>query len=397
MSKTGGITMGGRGRTALALLAGLALMTPAAAGAAVGTVAGAAAGTAARSGGHHRHRTHRAHRAHRGHAHRPASSRVTRVPVSFAVRNANTSLVPCSADGRAYTIHGTLFLPPAGASAGVSLYAHGLGFGAYYWHFTAVPGYDYATYEAVHGHASVIVDRLGYGASSVPPGMASCIGAQASILHQIIGELRRGSYGATGALAVPSFSRIGLVGHSVGGEIVQAEAESFHDVDALSVEDFTDGTYSPLALSSFGADGANCLLGGNPEGPGGPGGYSPFGATAADYNQIMFHDADPAVVAAADAARTKDPCGDVVSILDAVPIDLTNLATIKVPVAFAWGGQDALFASPLPWARIQESLFSRSPKVTDIELAGSGHAVTLGRQAPQLQRAMDAWLTANSL
>jgi pimeloyl-ACP methyl ester carboxylesterase len=356
--------------------------------------------THARSDARHgvKHAAKRAKHKRKSRKHRPGPTArtVRQIPVGFTVRNTNTSLVPCTANGGAYTIRGTLFVPPTGIPAGATLYVHGLGFGAYYWHFTAVPGYDYATYEAEHGHASVIIDRLGYGASSIPAGTGSCIGGQASILHQIIQGLRHGTYTATGTSA-PSFQRIGLVGHSVGGELVQVEAESFHDIDALSVEDFTDGTYSPLALSAFGADGAACALGGSPQTPGGAPGYGDFGATIADYNQIMFNDADPAVVAAADATRSKDPCGDILSILNAVPIDLLNLGTIKVPVAYAWGSKDALFLSPAPWAQIQESLYSGSPKVTNIELAGSGHAVTLGRQAPQLQHAMDVWLTANSL
>jgi pimeloyl-ACP methyl ester carboxylesterase len=324
---------------------------------------------------------------------------VTQVPVSFAVTNTNTSLVPCltPTDGRAYTIHGTMFLPPSGTPSGVTLYAHGLGFGAYYWDFTAVPGYDYASYEAEHGHASVVIDRLGYGASSIPPGLASCIGGQASILHQIVYDLRHGSYMSGADPSGASFARVGLVGHSVGGELVQVEAESFHDIDALSVEDFSDGLFSPFALSTFGVDGLGCALGGSPQGVGTAGGYGSFGATAAAYDQAMFAGADPAVVAAANAMRSKDPCGDVLSILGAVPIDLLSLHSINVPVAYAWGSEDALFLSPLPWAQIQEALYSGSPKVTNIELAGSGHAVTLGRQAPQLQQAMDAWLTANSL
>ena len=329
--------------------------------------------------------------------HAPVTTAAVRqIAVSFAVRNVNTSLVPCTANGDAYTIHGTLFVPPAGIPSAATLYVHGLGFGAYYWHFTAVPGYDYATYEAEHGHASVIIDRLGYGTSSIPAGTGSCIGGQASILHQIVQDLRHGTYTAT-ARSTPSFRRIGLVGHSVGGELVQVEAESFHDIDALSVEDFTDGTYSPLALDAFGTDGATCALGGGPQTPGGAPGYGDFGATIADYNEIMFNDADPAVVKAADAVRSKDPCGDILSILTAVPIDLLNLHTIRVPVAYVWGSKDALFLSPAPWAAIQESLYSGSPKVTNIELVGSGHAVTLGRQAPHLQQSMDAWLTANSL
>jgi pimeloyl-ACP methyl ester carboxylesterase len=332
------------------------------------------------------------------HARRPpATASVQQLPVSFTVTNANHSVAPCYANGKSYTVRGTLFVPPGGIPHGVTLYAHGLGFGAYFWDFTAVPGYDYAAYQAQHGHASVIIDRLGYGASSTPGGTASCIGSQATILHEVIQDLRHGSYSLSSGSA-PSFTRVGLVGHSVGGELVQVEAESFHDVNALGVMDFTDGTYSVLALDAFGVDSAQCLLGGSPQRPGGATGYGDFGATIADYNQIMFSSsADPAVVAAADAMRTKDPCGDVLSILDGVPFDLLDLGSIKVPVAYVWGGDDALFLSPLPWARIQEGLYSGSPKVTNIELAGSGHAVTLGAQAPQLMSSMDSWLTANSL
>jgi pimeloyl-ACP methyl ester carboxylesterase len=326
-----------------------------------------------------------------------AATSVQQLPVSFTVTNADDSVVPCYADGKTYTIRGTLFLPAGAAPSGVTLYAHGLGFGAYFWDFTAVPGYNYAAYEAQHGHASVIVDRLGYGGSSIPGGYGSCVGSQATILHEIVQDLRSGSYSLGGGSPL-SFGRVGLVGHSVGGEIVQVEAESFHDVNALGVMDFTDGTYSPEALDAFGVDTLSCALGGSPQSPGGAAGYGDFGATTADYNQIMFSSsADPAVVTAADAMRGKDPCGDVETIINAVPFDLLDLGSIKVPVAYVWGSQDALFLSPLPWATIQEALYSGSPKVTNIELAGSGHAVTLGAQAPQLMSSMDSWLTANSL
>ena len=304
-------------------------------------------------------------------------------------------MVPCGTDRKPYSISGTLFLPP-GAVSGVTLYVHGLGFGAYFWHFLGVSGYDYAGYEAAHGHASVIIDRLGYGASGKPQGTGSCIGGQASTLHQVIQQLRRGAYSVTGGTAI-RFARVGLVGHSVGGELAQVEAYSFRDIDALGVMDFVDGAYSPLALQSFGVDGLQCGLGGSPQAPGGPAGYSPFGATTADYDQIMFNNTDPAVEAAANAARSNDPCGDVLSILNGVAVDLLNIGSINVPIAYVWGSADALFPGPLPWASLQEHLYTSSPKVTDIELPESGHAVTLARTAPALQLAMSNWLDANHL
>ncbi|HET9074533.1 MAG TPA: alpha/beta hydrolase [Solirubrobacteraceae bacterium] len=335
--------------------------------------------------------------------HRPPVTRhaggIREIPVSFSVINSNTSLDSCRTDGHPYTIAGTLLLPAGATPSGVTLYAHGLGYGAYFWHFTAVPGYDYAGSEAAAGHASVIIDRLGYGASGKPDGNASCLGGQATVLHEIVQELRHGSFAATGLASAPHFSRVGLVGHSIGGEIVEIEAYSFHDVNALGVMDFADGDFSPAAYATFGADAAHCLTGGQPAGPGGPGGYSPFGATTADYDSVMFApaDTDPTVETAANRLRSLDPCGDITSTLAATTLSVGNVHKIDVPVAYVWGQNDALFPGPLPWAQLQEALYTGSPKVTNFELPGSGHAVTLERTAPLLIRDMDGWLSANGL
>jgi pimeloyl-ACP methyl ester carboxylesterase len=324
----------------------------------------------------------------------PALPGVRDLPVTFTVTNANQTSVPCSGDGKTYTISGNLYLPAGATPAGATLYAHGLGFGEYFWDFSAVPGYNYAAVEAQDGHASVIIDRVGYGASGVPGGFESCVGAQATILHEIIGDMRDGHYTTTG-MASPSFSRVGLVGHSAGGEYVQIEAYSFRDIDALGVMDWADGTYSPQALTAFAGAGEECLTNGSPQVNGKASGYTPFGETASSYDLLMFANTDPTVEADATAMRSQDPCGDDLTILNAVPLDLLELGSIKVPVAFVWGTADAIYL-PIPWWTIQEGLYSSSPKVTDIPVTG-GHAVTLDRSAPQLQSAMNGWLTTNRL
>jgi pimeloyl-ACP methyl ester carboxylesterase len=325
-----------------------------------------------------------------------APAGVRAIPVSFAVTNTNTSFVPCATDNGNYTIAGTLFLPPSTTPNGVTLYAHGLGFGAWFWHFTAVPGYDYATYEAQQGHASVVIDRLGYGASSEMNGSGSCVGGQASVLHQVIQDLRSGNYTSTGSSPL-SFSRVGLAGHSAAGELAQIEAYSFKDVDALAVVDWADQSYSPMALTSFAADGGGCFT--NPETQinGQGSNYGTYGSTADTFNGLMFAGADPAVVSAVDAIRSNDPCGDILSILNAVPVDVANLGSITVPVVYVWGDQDANYIIGSPWWQLQEALFTGSSKVTDVTLVGSGHAVTLQRTAPQLMQAMDHWLSASGL
>src|SRR2546425_322213 len=118
-----------------------------------------------------------------------AQAAVSVTPVSFAVRIQNTSLVPCLGAGSGpATIAGTLVAPDP-LPQGVTLYLHGLGFGKWFWHFYPGSALDFATRLAEQGHASVIIDRLGYGDSDRPDGNQSCIGVQADIAHQIVGQL----------------------------------------------------------------------------------------------------------------------------------------------------------------------------------------------------------------
>jgi pimeloyl-ACP methyl ester carboxylesterase len=313
--------------------------------------------------------------------------------VTFTVTNVDHSLVPCGGNGVTYHVRGAIVGPAGSLSSGggaASLYLHGLGFGEFFWNFTAVPGYDFANQLAAAGHVSVIIDRLGYGASDHPPGQRSCIGAQATIAHQIVQDLRHGSYTVTGGAPV-SFSRIALIGHSAGSAIAQVEAYSFHDVDALGVMSWADLGQSPFALATFLAAGEKCLLGGSVSSGGAPG-YVPFGATAADFDKAMFHNADPAVVSAVNAARNPDPCGDDESIAQTLVLDNFLLPTIHVPVLLVFGANDALF--PPPAGILQRLHFLGSKDVTFHQIPDTGHAVTLERSEPTLRADVSGWLAA---
>jgi pimeloyl-ACP methyl ester carboxylesterase len=320
-----------------------------------------------------------------------ASTIVTRTVV-FTVGNVNQSSVPCATGGGTYRVRGQLVGPAAALGAtgvAATLYLHGLGFGASFWAFTPVPGYDFASEMAGLGHVSVIIDRLGYGASDHPPGTASCIGGQADVAHQIVQDLRSGSYVVSQGQPV-SFARVALVGHSLGGAIAQVEAYSFHDIGALGVISYADLGQSILALGTLASADLGCVLGG--EQSDGAAGYAPFGATASDFGAEMFYDADPAVVAAATATRNPDPCGDDVSLAQTVVLDQLLLATIRVPTLLLYGADDALF--PPPAGSLQRLRFTGSRDVTLTVLPHTGHAVTLGRTAPVFVADLSAWLAA---
>ncbi len=125
--------------------------------------------------------------------------------------------------------------------------------------------------------------------------------------------------------------------------------------------------------------------------------YAAFGTTAAQYDALMFNDVAPAVESAANAMRTRDPCGMITSILTGAVFDTTNVSKITIPIAYVHASDDGIFEDALPWPTLQEALYARTSKLTDISLPGEGHAVTLERSAPTFAADMSSWLSANAL
>ena len=326
---------------------------------------------------------------------RPRTPAVTTLPVTFQVVNVNRSALACASDGTRYEVRGHLVGPAAklrpgapGGSAPVTLYLHSFSFGEFFWHFTAVPRYDYAAAIARKGHVSIVVDRLGYGASGHPSGRGTCLGAAADVAHQVIGELRSGDYAVEGRRA-PRFGKVALAGHSIGGLIANLEAYSFGDVDALLAVSYTPQV-RPLALEHFYAGQVVCEAGGEPVQPGGPGAYAYFGQTEADFRANVFHRADAAVVDAATRLRGRDPCGESRSVIDALVLELTALPRVKAPVLLVCGREDALtpaFACPYLKRR-----YTGSRDVSVALVRNAGHALPLERAAPAFRRRVSAWL-----
>ena len=78
---------------------------------------------------------------------RHALAKTVSQAVTFSVQNVNRSKLACATDGAAYQMHGHLVGPRSALSsakkrkrAAATLYLHGLGFGEWFWNFTAVPG-----------------------------------------------------------------------------------------------------------------------------------------------------------------------------------------------------------------------------------------------------------------
>jgi pimeloyl-ACP methyl ester carboxylesterase len=318
-----------------------------------------------------------------------AAEQVVSVPVSFQVVNENKTPLPCSDDDATYTVIGHLTGPAAALTkrtiTAAALYLHGDGVDERLWHYTKTPGHDYVTDMARQGLVSVTITRLGYRGSGMPNGNAICFGSEATATHQIIEQLRAGTYATKGpGLGVgkhaPRIQRIALAGHSASGFVAMAEAYSFFDVDALIVVasgEFVTPHVGEVVLDQQ----SRC--------PSSDDGYSYLTESQDNAKADFFTaGADPAVVDDFSATRPKDACGPLMKALGSFVIDADLLSTIEVPVLCIAGDKDVFFPHPDQ----QASLFSGSKDAKAVILHNTGHAITLEKSAPDFRAAMASWL-----
>jgi pimeloyl-ACP methyl ester carboxylesterase len=321
-----------------------------------------------------------------------AAREVTSEAVTFSVRNTNGSLLPCASDGAAYQVKGDLVGPRSalsrGAGRSATLYLHGFGYGEWLWHFTPVASYDYALAQAKAGHVSVVIDRLGYGASGHPAGNETCLGADADVTHQVVSQLRSGDYTAAGK-AGPSFRRIALVGHSMAAEIANIEAASFGDVDALAIVSHSF-TNLPLGVTVWGNARVACQGGGEPAFPGGPSAYAYFGQTPAEAATAQLPGAPPAVRDAATGLFGRDPCGESASVIPAILLQKKTLPKITVPVLVICGKADVFYVGF--GCAFQRGRYTRARERSLALVPGAGHAITLGAGARVFRAKLGRWL-----
>jgi pimeloyl-ACP methyl ester carboxylesterase len=110
--------------------------------------------------------------------------------------------------------------------------------------------YSFVQWAQDRGYATLMIDRIGNGTSSHPPGAENTIEGQAEVLHQIVAAVREG------ADQLPSFSRIVLVGASLGSVVCGVEATEYGDVDAVILSaympvDGVGGLNEELLLAMF--------------------------------------------------------------------------------------------------------------------------------------------------
>ncbi|HUR73837.1 MAG TPA: alpha/beta hydrolase [Sporichthya sp.] len=313
-----------------------------------------------------------------------SSGDVVELPISFTVKNTNRTSVPCTSDGKDYTVRGVL-VGPRGAilgGAAATLWLHAVTWTSDYFNLD-IPDRNFVRTLATLGHVSVAVDRLGYGSSDKPEGLATCFGSEADVAGQMVAALKSGSYTVPGTKP-GSFRKVFLGGSSVGAMIANITAFSFHNVDGVINQGFGDFAASPYAAREvFDAD-SRCAAGGD---RGAPPDYATFAKDSRD--TFYFADATPAVRAGVPAS-SPDPCGQIESVLAGIGADMMHLAEINVPVMLVFGLDDAVF--PPPALDLTAARYQGSPFVTASTVPNASHFPLLGEYFTLLAGATAAWL-----
>jgi pimeloyl-ACP methyl ester carboxylesterase len=316
--------------------------------------------------------------------------KVSSVPVAFTVKNTNTAIAPCTPDGATYTVRGHITGPNGFKRPGVTLYLHGLGLGEWLWNFQPLKKrYSFVRGMARTRHVSVSIDRLGYGASDQPrSGKATCIGSHADIAHQIVGQLKAGTY-AVGRGKPRKFKRVGLAGHSAAGQIAITEAYSYRDLRALVVVGFSFSNL-PRGNDEFGFQRIACDKGGDPIPTAPPSlltDYAYFGRTDAGFRSTMFRSAPKAVQDAAVKLHYPDPCGDNYSLIDTIQRQAANVGKVKVPALVVCGRNDVLYAD-----FGCEAQADRFAKGSLLLLGNTAHGTPLERSAKTFRKRLSRFL-----
>ncbi|WP_395657685.1 alpha/beta hydrolase [Nocardioides sp.] len=313
-----------------------------------------------------------------------AKPRIDERRVVFDVDNTSALTPACSPDEASYHLRGRLVGPTAdldggGGSWWVSVLVHDIGTGGWFWNLRTHPAYDYATQLAKAGQTTLVLDRLGYGASPLADGRDTCVGAHVDMLHQVVQDLLSGEYRYTNAEhgSTPAAAHVVTQGHGVGGLIVQAEAADFDDVDGVVIMSWADSGPTPLAVRTGVQQARDCARSD----------YAPYAQTASDFRNIMFDSAPGAVQRAGSLRRSEDPCGDVASLLSLSGQDL-GAGGVDAPVLLLFGARDKLIR---PVARQQQADSYPSAPVMKV-FPGTGSSLPLENSAGKVRSLVLRWL-----
>ncbi len=283
-------------------------------------------------------------------------------------------------------IAGTL-CAPAGATT-VQVLVHGFTYGEDYWDFPYQPEtYSYARAANEAGYATLAIDRLGIGESYHPLSAFVTLQNNADAVHQVVQALRRGDLG-------PSYAKVVLVGHSYGSMTSTQEAGIYRDVDAVVATGFAHRFNVVNITIQIVLPLRPAILDPKFAGSGLDPGYltSPPGGRAVFYHSP---NADPAVIALDEELKQTGALGELLTFPPDLITKLLLLAPsrrINVPVLVVNGTEEPFFcgllaadcSSSAALLAGERPYLPLAPAVEATAVPGTGHNVTLERNAPDV-------------
>ena len=288
---------------------------------------------------------------------------------------------PVTVAGLQLTMAGTL-CAPADAHT-LQILVPGGFYNRAYWDIPLEPrSYRRAMNEA--GYATLAVDRLGTGTSSVPPSTVLTAITQAVAVHQVVAAMR------------PRYAKIILGGHSLGSAISIIEAGTFHDVDGVLVTGMGHhinvlGT-APIAATFVPADldPAFRLRVLDP-------GYLTTLAGA----RYALHQPGPNVPAAIGFDEANKDVAAPTELVDAALLGTVTPYTrlVDVPVLSAIAAGDPTFcgllatdcSSAASYLAAEAPFYGPGARLRTYVLPGYGHAFNYAPNAPDLYAAVVSW------
>ncbi len=281
-------------------------------------------------------------------------------------------------------VSGTLCSDGPLAGRTVQVLVSGASYGPAYWDFPYDPQtYSYVRALTAAGYATFDLARLGIAPSAQPAALDVTIDDEASVLHQVIQALHSGQIGGT------AFSKVMVVGHSLGSIIAIDEAASYADVDGLIITGFLHDVglnqiFSLLALYPARQD--PNFAGANP-----PVGYL---TTEPNTRSVYYHlsDADPAVLREDEATKATITTGELATAVPAEGIPPSLL--IHVPVLAAVGQYDNVFCGMVDCSQalhLESAFYGPAACLETFILPDAGHSLNLHLNAPQWFQAAINW------
>ncbi|MBP2330450.1 pimeloyl-ACP methyl ester carboxylesterase [Kibdelosporangium banguiense] len=293
------------------------------------------------------------------------------------------------------TAKGQLCVPDTGTPKTMQLLLHGATYNRVYWDLPYQPArYSYQRDMATRGLATFAVDELGVGGSSRPLSTLLTGAAQASAVHQLVGDLRAGRVDGV------RYDKVVLVGHSAGSAISVIEAATYRDVDGVILTGVTHLPNVPVVVGDvvFGLYPVTLdpQLGPRGDDPG-------YLTTKPGTRGPMYFgpaQTDPLAVAA-DEAYAKDTVS-ATSLLDIIGLGLVSPLSrgIDVPVLLVNGTDDTGFCGLIRDCSTAEALraqeapyFSAAAQLSVYVLSGAGHSVALATNSPDYRNVTRDWLS----